>query len=246
MFRLFIDESGDTGRYRDDDNQIIKGSSKFFTLAGIIVNENEESKLNKTIEELIDKYLSSIYLPAKFKLHYHPLKHNLYPYDHLSSAQRNNLIDDVFAIIRESTCTLLSVTINLDYHYQRYIKPANPTAYALLIIQERFQDFLEENKDVGETIYERFNKKARKKAQYTMKELQKWLKFRHYRKLDNIRGHIKNGDPNISPVLQLADFFAHVTWMKSTINNSQQRWNSISHKYFRLNKGWYKSGNVQI
>ena len=56
-----------------------------------------------------------------------------------------------------------------------------------------------------------------------------------------------NGDPKISPILQLADFFAYAVWIKRTTgNSSQDRWLSIKDKYYQLDSGVYKTGNVEI
>ena len=165
----------------------------------------------------------------------------------LSDVQRVQLADDMFGIIKGSDCRLLSVTINLERHCKRYVWPANPQAYAMLIMLERFQDFLEEWGADGRVVYERFNKRARKKAERTIKELREVLRFRHYKELSNIIGGVENGDPKMFPILQLADFFAYATWIKGTTGNaSKDRWSSIKGRYYRLDCGWYKEGNVEI
>lgn len=242
---LYIDESGDPGDYMDKNNQIIKGSSKFFTLAGIIVSKDEKRKMEYETNQLIDTYLNRKQLDKNFKLHYHPLRMKRSPYDKLSAEMRKQLADSVFNIIEKSDCVLLSVTINLERHCKKYSTPANPQAYTMLIMLERFQDFLEENNGEGRAIYERFNKKTRKKVERTMAGLRSILSFRHYRELSNIRGHVQNGDPETHPILQLTDFFAYATWIKRTAKK-MDRWSSIKHKYFKLNQGWYIAGNVEI
>ena len=153
----------------------------------------------------------------------------------------------MFELIKKSDCRMLSVTINLERHCRKYGIPADPKAYAILIMMERFQDFLEEQGAQGRAIYEKFNKKSRKKAERTIRGLKEVLRFRHYRELNNIRGNVQNGDPKTSPILQLADFFAYAVWIKSTsAGASKDRWLSVRHKYYRLDHGWYKAGNVEI
>lgn len=248
MYYLYIDESGDSGDYLDKNKKVIEGSSKFFTLAGIIVNDNEKDRLDNIVRLTIDKYFNQMQLPKKFKLHYHPLRNKRYPYDQLSNEQRKQLADNVFGIIKESECVLLSVTINLEHHCVRYEeKAADPRAYSMLIILERFQDFLEERNEEGIAIYEKFNHQLRRKVDYTMTWLRDALHHRHYKELDNIKGPVKNGDPEKEPILQLSDFFAYATWIRSkTSGKSEDRWQSIKDKYFRLYDGWYRAGNVEI
>ena len=247
MYYLYIDESGDSGDYLDEFNKVIEGSSKFFTLAGIIVDDTLKTNLDNEINSISDRYFSTISLPENFKIHYHPLRNKRPPYDKLLDSQRFQLANDMFKLIKKSNCHLLSVTINLERHCRKYGIPANPKAYAMLIILERFQDFLEENGAEGRAIYEKLNKKARKKVERTIRGLKEILRFRHYRELNNIRGHVENGDPKTSPILQLADFFAYAVWIKLTTSDaSKNRWLSIKDKYYRLDYGWYKAGNVEI
>ncbi len=247
MYYLYIDESGDAGDYLDKHNKVIDGSSKFFTLAGIIVDDILKIKLNNEINSISNRYFSKTILPENFKIHYHPLRNKRPPYDKLLDTQRFQLANDMFELIKKSNCHLLSVTINLDSHCTKYGMSADPKAYAILILLERFQDFLEEHDAEGRAIYEKFNKKARKKTERTIKGLKEILQFRHYKKLDNIRGHVENGDPKTSPILQLADFFAYAVWIKQTTSNSSQtRWLSIKDKYYRLDYGSYKVENVEI
>ena len=163
LYRLYIDESGDLGNYFDENNQVIEGSSRFFTLAGIIVSSDEGVRLGEAVRFTIGKYFNNIQLPKKFRLHYRPLRNRRDPYDKLSDMQRKMLADDVFDMIRKSSCSLLSVTIDLKRHSTKYSIPADPQSYAMLIMQERFHDFLEENGEIGEIIYEKLNRDARKK-----------------------------------------------------------------------------------
>ena len=68
MYYLYLDESGDPGNYLDENRKVIKNSSKYFTLAGIIVNQTQIRKLNQQIEDLVHKYFKSIPLDRNFKL----------------------------------------------------------------------------------------------------------------------------------------------------------------------------------
>lgn len=58
---------------------------------------------------------------------------------------------------------------------------------------------------------------------------------------------MRNGDPKKEPILQLADFFAYATWIRSTTyEKSEDRWLSIKNHYFRLCEGKFKAGNVEL
>ena len=246
-YYLYIDESGDMGKYKDNNSPNIDGTSKFFTLAGIIVDRDEQKNMEDKTNNMIDDYFDRGSLDENFKLHYNPLRNKEPPYDQLSDEKRHHLTEDAFTIIKKSDCVLLSVTINLERHYERYPNLVNPQAYAMLIMLERFQDFLEEKNGEGKAIYERFNRKTRKKVEHAMEGLHVSFRLRHYKELSHIRGHVENGDPKIHPILQLVDFFAYTVWIRRTTDfRKEDRWNTLKHKYFNLDGGLHKAGNVII
>ena len=247
-YNLYIDESGDGARYMNKEGQVIKGRHKFFTLAGIIVNKDEQKSMEGKTKWVIDHYLNGKPLGKNFKLHYYDLRNKHPPYDKLSDEKIHQLTDDIFNIIKNSDCVLLSVTINLENHYKKYPKPADPQAYAMLLMRMIFQDFLVDEKEgKGKIIYERFNERLQRKT----KEVMEWLCDRspywHDKKLNNIADNIKNGDPKRHPILQLADFFAYVTWIREKSNHEKgDKWELIKHKYYKLDGGWLNTGNIRV
>ncbi len=159
---MYVDESGDPGRPLDQDRNVIHGSSKLFTLAGIIVDGKEKDRIDTNVRDLALSFFSELVVNTT-KIHSHPLLRRAPPYDALSSLDRHHLEDGMFRIIQDSPCTLLSVTIDLVAHFDKYSFPINPKAYAMLIILERFQSSLEDKDTRGIVKYERFNKIERKK-----------------------------------------------------------------------------------
>lgn len=247
MYYLYIDESGDAGDYLNKDGSRINGSSKYFVLGGIIVKDSNVNKFDQSYTNLIQNYFSGIKLESNFKLHYHALRNKHEPYDKLKDELRWKIPDDVFLIIQNLECNLLSVTIDLEKHCTKYKTPAEPRAYSLLLMLERFQYFLEANHDVGIAKYERFNAKMRKSAEMELKWLRSKHNFPYFSALPNIQDKIQNGNPITEPILNFADFFAYAQWIKRTTNfQSNARWESIKHKYYNLYGNWVKTGNVSI
>lgn len=244
---MYIDESGDEGEYRFKNGQINTGSSKYFTIAGIIVDSVEKEKIEKSTRSLIKRYFKSIQLSDKFKLHYHPLLHNRYPYDQLSRQQCKQLEDEVFHIIKKSDLQLLSATIDLEKHCKKYDKPHKPKPLTLLLLLNRFQNFLEKRDGTGRAIYEGFGRKERLKTEYAMRRLSRDLNVTEHIGFQNIRRRIENGDPKKYPILQLADFFAYATWRRSTSSyHVADRWESIKGKYYKLDGTADTTGNIEI
>ena len=244
---MYIDESGDSSPYLDKAEKVIDGSSKWFSLGGIIVNEDTKLDFNSKIEKLIKQFFNNVKLSDNFKLHYHPLRQKRFPYDQISDEERWSIPDTIFNWIETSNCTLLSVTIDLEKHCERYGRPIDPVAYTLLVMLERFQYFLEDEHDKGIAIYEKFNSKMRKKVKMELKWLNKLTTFKFFSGLENIVEDVRNGNPKNDPILQMADFFAYVPWLWfTTEGNARDRLNQIIDKMYNLNGSWNRSGFVKL
>lgn len=246
MYYLYIDESGDVGDYRDKIGQTIQGSSRYFTLAGIIVNDVARVQFETEFDKLIAETFDGITLPSNFKLHYQPMRQKQNPYDQLPDELRWNISDSIFRWIQNADCHLLSVTIDLDKHCQ-YKNPADPRAYSLLLLLERFQYFLEDYGDNGIAIYEKFNSKMRKKAEIEQRWLKQIPSFPVPTSLNLLKEKVRNGDPSKEPMLQIADFFAYVPWIKQMSNGqATRRFYQILTKYYNLGTTPFTTGFVEI
>ena len=245
-------------RFRSGDRRKIKrtisalandvtaqSSTKHFTLAGIIVQDRVISTINTHVQNLIQQYFKSIPLDDKFKLHCYPLVKNHPPYDQLPGKGRLRLMDDVFGVILNSRCWLLSATINLEKYFKKGYPYENPKAYAMLLMLERFQRFLRLNDSAGNAIYERFRSGDRRKIKRTISALYGPLWIPHYADINDMLSNMQNGDPTNEPILQLVDFCAYATFTKHESDcRKQNRWEWIKQKYFGLDDGYYTSGNV--
>lgn len=243
MYYLYIDESGDPGDYRDKNEKIILRSSRYFTLGGIIVDEQVRSQFYSKYAEIIGKYFTGINLPTSFKLHYNPLRMNIPPYDKLSRQQKLELEDEVLSTIKTLNCNLLSVTIDLESHCEKYSSPAHPTAYALIVMLERFQYFLGQKDSKGLVTYERFNSTLRKKVAIEAKWLREKYGFPTPTNLDDLQKLVNNGDPTKEPMLQFADFFAYIPWIRKT---SKGVWEKFIDRYHNFYGAKFVTGNVEI
>ena len=247
MYTLYIDESGDPGKYKDND--IVKdGGSKYFVLGGIIVQNQMIDSINTRVKNLVHQYFNTSLLDGTFKLHYQVLNQGGPPYNRLSEDCRKCLADDVFDLIYDTQCTLLSVTIDLEAHYENYTDPVNPKTYSMLLILERFQDFLKSNTSNGSVVYERLNKVERKNLKKNIPILQELLKQKRYVNLENVEwDNIRSGDPTSEHVLELSDFFAYAAYVKYRSNcTKKNRWDSIKEKHYKLDDGEFTAGNVFI
>lgn len=198
-------------------------------------------------DRIIAKWFDSSVLPNDIVLHYYDLREARPPFDNFARQDRFAFANDMFNTIIRIDCALLSVTIDLDKHCKRYSKPVNVRAYALLIMLERFQYFLERYDQHGEAIYEEFNSRLQKKAEITQRWLATRPTFPTPTSRENVAKQVKHGDPFREPMLQFADFFAFAPYIKCASKGKKtSRLDSVHHKYFNISGSWMKRGFVEI
>ena len=162
MYNIYIDESGDEGIYHEHSPSDIGGSSRFFTLGGIIIDERDNYLFKKEVDSIISDFFNGTTLAQDFELHYFDLRQGRPPFDLLKREDRLAIADRVFNVIKSRDCKLVSITIDLLKHYTKYSSPYNPRSYALFLIQERFQYFLEDENEKGHAIYEGYVSRVQK------------------------------------------------------------------------------------
>lgn len=243
MYYLYLDESGDPGRYRDDDGDVILRSSRFYTLAGILVNEEVKCQFENEYKKIISTYFSRFTnLPQNFKLHFNSLRmQKKYPYDDLTEDERLNLENDVLTTVLNLDCKTMSITLDLDHHYRQYSNPIWPVALALLYALERFDDFKQENSVSGEAIFEKFTNSMRDKVKLEwnkLKDIPAFPKPNPWPDLDLV----KNGDPCAEPILAYADFFGYIPYFRK---KAIADWNTFTSKYHKFYERNFVSWNAE-
>ena len=160
---MYVDESGDEGVTADQTKKSFYDD--WFTTGGIIVEQANIVRFEQAHDSIMRNNFvnNDVKLPSSFKLHYHELRQNTYPYNSISDRQRWDIANAMFSSINSIDCCLVSATIYKPSHIAKYTWPINIRAYALLICLERFQYFLEEQGSEGTVIYERFNTRLRRK-----------------------------------------------------------------------------------
>ncbi len=243
MHTLFLDESGKPTSNRDKNGNLILENSRYFTLGGISVDEKAKGEFYEVYEKIMTEYLGGIDLKTNFKLHYNELRMLKEPYDKITKSQRFKLENDVFEAIKKIDCTLFSVTIDLEYHYNHYSNPIFPMALALWYILERFQYYVSNIDGKGIAVYEQFTESLRNKVNKEWKKLESYEKFPQPTDFKNLKKKVLNGDPTKEPMLAFADFFVYLPWNRKMSNS---KWKGFGHKYHALDSGNRASGNVEI
>ena len=247
MYYLFLDESGDDNLSRQPVGAN-NGRSQYITVGGIIVKDTDISKFDNEFGRIMQKYFSGLTLPQKFKLHYTTLKRGQkYPYREIHNEGRCSLSHEIFDTVKKIDCQLISCTIDKIQHLRNYGNNAkNPKAYALLICVERFDQFLRENSESGVIIYEEFNS-IRKKMGSEINDLLQYPNFPNYQNLKDVEKIVNHGKPNQYPLLQFADFIAHIIWFhKTQPNQIVDIFSDFTNKFYNYPASSFFSGYVEI
>ena len=240
---LYIDESGIPDNPLDENGNQKLRTPRVFCLGGIIVNDEQKQFLESEHKRLLDDYFKGLELEPNFKLHYNPLRMGHTPYAIIGRENSQKLEREIFSILKKSNAKLISFTLDLIGHYQYYAtRPLNPLAYGLIIMFERLISYAKNNGvDTASIIYELFDKGLKELVHREHKFIQ-GTKFRTNLKLDEIIKHIENGDPSKEPILQFADFWAYVPFLKE---RSFLDVRDYSEQYYNFNKS-RNDGNVSI
>ena len=249
MYYLFLDESGDLGDFNGQQNGK-GGSSRFFTVGGIIVDENNKLLFEENYRKVISAHFN-FNLPSNFKLHYKKIRNARFSKDPIYkkiTGFSKQISDCMFCSISNIDCKLLSVTIDIQKHCKKYKKPIDVLAYALYLILERFQYFLVEYNQNGKIVYERYNAILRHKVEKDHMYLNKNPNFpKPIEFLDMVK-EIENGDPTKEPMLSFVDFFTYAPWKRcESLYTKNCRYDEIKHKYYNFDHyDYFKKGNYEI
>lgn len=248
MYYLYLDESGVEGLSSNPAKKSL--DDDWFTSGGIIVSENKVNEFEVSHAEIIHEFFTKrgVSLSEDFKLHYREARQRHGYYAHLSEREIGELSNAVFNTVKKIDCKLVSASINKRTHCNKsYRYTANVRAYSLLLCLERFQYFLEENKEEGIAIYEKLTNSMENNIQKDLKNLRELTKFPFFTNLDKIKGKIRNGEPVKEKVLQFSDFVVYpVHILFYTNRKCSNRFNEIYEKYYNNKGNWKTNGCVYI
>ena len=247
LYSLYVDESGHVQNYRP--NTYYDPEHRYFVLGGIISGDGQIPILEQKIERIIEEYFVRSELPDTFKLSYHELRNGVVsPYNTLDPGTRYVIANEIFNTIANSDCHLISCIIDLDYIYRNYIDKIPQRILALSFLTERFQYFLLEQKSTGTIIHEYVTRQINRDMQTNYGRLFKTHNLPQTVKFSSIDSRIKFARVAEEPILQLSDFFAYSVLIRAkTHGKKQDRWKSVSHKYYNLDHpNVFKRGNCSL
>lgn len=206
---LYIDASGDPGRYKGSN-------SKHFVLGGLVTDPECAHRCGTRTRDQIEKYFPDPQVRPK-KIHYNSLVTKKYPWNLID---RKSFADDIFEIILSEDFTLFSIVINKETHWSQYVTPAEPYPFALEMMVERYQHYLERIDSIGMIVADRENKNLMKVLLELFERFKE--KGTSFKKMTNILDTIFFAPSRTCPILQLSDYCAYSVFVHFERNHSNR------------------------
>ena len=133
MYIIFLDESGQPGGFDKDNNKLVKNTSKYFVLAGFMINADDILKIEKHMRDIKIKYGLNPLHEIKWHTTYSKLK--------LSFEQYKNMKLEIVREISKYKNSVIGIVMDKENCYKNkseYIKNHNDLyATALHLLMER-------------------------------------------------------------------------------------------------------------
>ena len=133
MYIIFLDESGQPGGFDKENNKLVKNTSKYFVLAGFMINADDILKIEKHMRDIKIKYGLNPLHEIKWHTTYSKLK--------LSFQQYKNMKTEIVREISKYKNSVIGIVMDKENCYKNkseYIKNHNDLyVTALHLLMER-------------------------------------------------------------------------------------------------------------
>ena len=133
MYIIFLDESGQPGGFDKENKKLVKNTSKYFVLAGFMINADDILKIEKRMRDIKIKYGLNPLHEIKWHTTYSKLK--------LSFQQYKNMKTEIVREISKYKNSVIGIVMDKENCYKNkseYIKNHNDLyATALHLLMER-------------------------------------------------------------------------------------------------------------
>lgn len=213
MYFVFLDESGQAGGYDAEKRTLTNGSSKYFTLAGILIHSDNLLELERELK--CRKVNHNLPLDKEFKWNAKYRKFNLSKDEYLS--YRESIVE----LICMYENSVVASVINKEEAFKKPYINNHHDVYvrALHFIMERIEKELDERGHMQEPVMFMFDSRKNDKNSKLDEELQKSYieaknKGTYYMNFPNFLDIALFADSDYCAGVQLADYCAGIIQRK--------------------------------
>jgi hypothetical protein len=131
-----------------DENKYSE-ENPFFFIGGLLIEEKKAIELETTISQIQFNYFGTSVLSKESEFHGKELFHGKGNSSKRKLSERIQVFKDIASVIINHKLPIRMVCIDLKKHRSRYAYPMPEYRLGLMLILERFCDYLDEVKDLG-------------------------------------------------------------------------------------------------
>lgn len=133
--------------YFDENKYSI--DNPFFLLGGIVVNDSIALELDKLLSQIQFNYFGTSVLTKESEFHGKEIFHGKGNWKGRKLAERIKVFEDISSVIISKQLPIRIVKIDVQRHKRKYIFPIPEYRLGLMLILERFSDYLDKVDDIG-------------------------------------------------------------------------------------------------
>ena len=223
MYIIFTDESGEPGGFDIEKKGLVKNTSKYFILAGFMINSDEILKIEEKLRDIKLKYGLNTYHEVKWNTKYKAIS---IEYEQIISMKK-----EIMQIVRKYKNSVIGIVMDKEYCYnnKEHIKNHNDLySVALHLLMERccMQITKETGRKNTEPALIFADSRKNDKNNKLDKELQmSYLRAKnmgtYFVKFPNFCDALIFADSDYSAGIQIADFCAGAIFRKYEKNDEE-------------------------
>lgn len=211
----------------------------FFFIGGIILPDEKISGFESTLMQIQYNFFGTNVLNEGTELHGQHIFNGKGPYKSRKLVERINLFGDVGTFIRDNQIPIRLVCIDVKRHREKYTFPQPEYNLGLMLVLERFCNFLEVHKDIG-VVFGDYEKDEITKSilDFSQFKFSGKTPMAYGRPLGHLKDTIYFTHSHHSRFLQVADM---IVYMANRYENGHQ---PVHWHYIKLKSIWeeIKSG----
>ena len=131
-----------------DENKYSK-ENPFFFIGGYLVSEDKALELESTLTQIQSNFFGSAALRKDTEFHGKEMFHGKGHFKKRKLNERVQLFEDIATFIIDNQLPIRMVCIDVDSHRKKYTYPQPEYRLGLMLILERFCDYLQKSDDIG-------------------------------------------------------------------------------------------------
>lgn len=131
-----------------DENKYSEENPYFF-IGGYLLHENKALALEKTLTQIQSNFFGTAALRTDTEFHGKEMFHGKKHFKKRKLSDRVNLFNDIATFIIKNQLPIRMVCIDVKAHRSKYTYPQPEYRLGLMLILERFCDYLQANDDIG-------------------------------------------------------------------------------------------------